>query len=372
MLKQITCLIAIYKKLNAEEREKKLTFYIHTYPGTAVKSTQIHHTNMKNSIRKIIFALTPALDAVLSPFIALASIVFFLIRKIGIDRFPIARRIFMKIGIFPIWKHYYEPLFDASTLTKSLRQDRVLPGIDWNVNFQLALLEKLKKYAPELDNVPFEKNIKDDNKFYFNNGSYSTGDAEFLYAIIRYKKPRRIIEIGSGNSTLIARLALEKNMAESKENYCRHICIEPYEMPWLEKSGVEVIRERVEECELDMFRDLQAGDILFIDSSHIIRPQGDVLFEYLQILPILKTGVIVHIHDIFSPRDYLDEWLHRDVKLWNEQYLLEAFMTFNNSYQIIAGLNFLHHNHHDKLVEVCKFLKKEREPGAFYIECTNN
>ena len=80
------------------------------------------------------------------------------------------------------------------------------------------------------------------------------------------------------------------------------------------------------------------NDILFIDSSHIIRPQGDVLFEYLEILPILNPGVVVHIHDIFSPKDYLDNWIINDHLFWNEQYLLEAFLSFNNNSPFIDGL----------------------------------
>jgi hypothetical protein len=88
--------------------------------------------------------------------------------------------------------------------------------------------------------------------------------------MIRLKKPKRIIEIGSGHSTKIAQIAISKN-SELNQNYtCNHICIEPYEMPWLEKLKVNVIREKVED--LDFFNILEKDDILFIDSSHIIRP----------------------------------------------------------------------------------------------------
>jgi hypothetical protein len=107
---------------------------------------------------------------------------------------------------------------------------------------------------------------------------------------------------------------------------------------------------------------------LFIDSSHIIRPQGDVLFEYLELLPILNKGVIVHVHDIFSPKNYLKEWLEDEVKFWNEQYLLEAFMSNNSSWKIIGSLNLLHHNYYEKLKVVAPFLAPDREPGSFYIQ----
>lgn len=125
--------------------------------------------------------------------------------------------------------------------------------------------------------------------------------------------------------------ALKKNRDEDPSYNCEHVCIEPYEMPWLETVDVSVVRKKVEEVELEFFSQLQKNDILFIDSSHVIRPQGDVVFEYLELLPSLNIGVVVHIHDIFSPKNYLAEWLQDDVRFWNEQYLLEAFLSHNNS-----------------------------------------
>jgi hypothetical protein len=109
------------------------------------------------------------------------------------------------------------------------------------------------------------------------------------------------------------------------------------------------------------------NDILFIDSSHVIRPHGDVLFEYLQVLPSLNKGVVVHIHDIFSPKNYPSRFLKDEVKFWNEQYLLEAFLTHNDSWEVIGSLNYLHHNYYKNLKSVAPFLSPEREPGSFYI-----
>src|SRR5690606_40143407 len=140
-----------------------------------------------------------------------------------------------------------------------------------------------------------------------------------------------------------------------------------YEMPWLENLGIEVVRERAEDLPVSFFSGLSAGDILFIDSSHMIRPQGDVLYEYLELLPTLEEGVIVHIHDIFSPTDYLESWLVNDIKFWNEQYLLEAFLTNNREWKIIGALNLMRHSHFDALKAVALHLTPDREPGSFYI-----
>jgi hypothetical protein len=164
--------------------------------------------------------------------------------------------------------------------------------------------------------------------------------------------------------------AIEKNEQEDPAYRCRHICIEPYEMPWLEDIGVQVIRKRVEDVGLDLFESLQHDDVLFIDSSHMIRPQGDVLFEYLQLLPTLNPGVIVHIHDIFTPRDYPRDWIVDKMRMWNEQYLLEAFLTNNSQFEVLLALNYLKHSHPDALGAACPILAQEmdsREPGSIWL-----
>ena len=129
-----------------------------------------------------------------------------------------------------------------------------------------------------------------------------------------------------------------------------------------------MLRKKVEDVGLELFGDLGENDVLFIDSSHVIRPGGDVLFEYLELLPRLRPGVIVHIHDIFSPRDYPQQWLVDWVRLWNEQYLLEALLSENPHWKIIGALNYLKHTHYDALHAVAPFLTPVREPACFYIQ----
>ena len=239
----------------------------------------------------------------------------------------------------PITNHYYEPFFTPKDYTK---RSRALPGIDLNIDEQLSLLGNFK-YNDELIKIPLEKSAN--LKFHYNNSGFEAGDAEFLYNMIRLKKPAKIIEIGSGNSTLMALNAILKNKKENPDYNCEQICIEPYEKDWLEKLPVNVLREKVESINKELFVSLNPNDILFIDSSHVIRPQGDVVFEFLEILPILNSGVIIHIHDIFTPNDYPESWLFDKIMLFNEQYLLEAFLTHNPNYKIIGSLNYLIHNY---------------------------
>jgi hypothetical protein len=315
---------------------------------------------MKMLLRK----LRPLADLVLVPFVYPAALLLKLIRKQGVHTLPLCRSALLNVGVFPIRNHYYEPQFDHREPRPEFSADRNLPGIEWNVSGQLEFLERLR-FSAELADLPTAKPAN--LAFHLDNTQFRSGDAEYWYQVIRALKPRRLFEVGSGNSTLMATRALRRNREDDPAYECRHLCIEPYEMPWLEHAGVTVIRKKVEDVGLGLFAELQADDLLFIDSSHVIRPQGDVLFEYLEVLPSLNPGVMVHIHDIFSPRNYLKQWLDDEVRLWNEQYLLEAFLSHNKCWQIVGALNYLRHHHYDRLKAVAPHLTPEREPGSFYI-----
>ena len=291
---------------------------------------------------KVKLFICRVVDVLISPAVLLASMLLKVIRIAGIERLPVARFIFRTVGLFPIRNHYYEPLFVPSQLRGNPSVPRALPGIDWNLDTQIATVGELNEFTSELPAMPATV--------------FVGADQAFWYAMIRRFRPKRIIEVGSGDSTRIAIEAIAKNGGD-----CSHICIEPYEQPWLE-AKVKVLRERLEDVDRSLFTGLEANDILFIDSSHVIRPQGDVLIEFLEILPILKPGVIVHVHDIFSPRDYPKRWILDEVRFWNEQYLVEAFLSFNRRWEILVALNYLRHDH----PEVYRFLPNE-DPGSLYI-----
>lgn len=321
---------------------------------------------MKLGIFRLLFRLAPLMDFLLAPLSLVSSLWSLYVRCSGFDRMPFARKIFITVGVLPVRRHYYEPFFDPTDFRCSLEEDRILPGIDMCVANQLTLLDNLN-YQDELLKIPCENDGH--RNFYYNNEFFAPGDAEFLYAMIRYYRPRRIIEVGSGNSTLMMINAISANRLDSPDYVCDLTCIEPYESLWLEQRGVSVLRKRVEEIDVEFFSVLEAGDILFIDSSHVIKPQGDILYLYLQILPLLRSGVFVHIHDIMTPRDYFQSWVADKLQFWNEQYVLESFLTMNHEYDVIAALNFLKHHHFARLVSVCPILGQQPgcEPGSFWI-----
>ena len=301
-------------------------------------------------------------DPLAVPLVAPAAWLLKAVRKAGLEKLPLARKTLLRAGVLPVRDHYYEPQFD-------FRADgyddgpRALPGIDWDVEGQLALLAELG-WTEEV--AAFPRGPAGPGRFTIENGAFGPGDAEVWYQLLRHRKPRRVVEVGSGFSTLVAQQALAKNAEEGCP--CEHVCIEPYEMPWLESTGVQVVRERVERVGFERFEALEAGDVLFIDSSHVVRPHGDVLHLFLRVLPRLQPGVAVHVHDIFSPRPYPADWTTELLRLWNEQYVLEAFLTHNSAWRVLLGVNMLRADHYEAIHAVAPFLKPERGGGSFYIE----
>lgn len=314
-------------------------------------------------MKRFLVVALRAIDIFILPLVFLAALCFKFVRNAGVHRLPFSKSILIRVGVFPVADHYYEPQFRFDH-QDAVMPERQLTGINWNISGQLDFLRGFI-YSEELKAIPQKK--EDGVEFYMGNPAFGWGDAEYWYQLIRLVKPKKIIEIGSGFSTLVAIMAIEKNRDENSGYVCDHTCIEPYEMPWLEKKNVKVIRKKVEDMNLDFFSDLGSGDILFIDSSHMVRPSGDVNFEFLTLLPTLKSGVYVHIHDIFSPRDYPDQWIKEEVRFWNEQYILEAFLTNNSDWEIIGALNFLYKDHRENFNNISPFCLDGCNPGSFYI-----
>lgn len=304
------------------------------------------------------------LDVFAFPFVLFAACFLRAVRRAPTAWLPMCCKAFDLAGIFPIKNHYYEPFISPQLLTEHLKQPRPLPALDWNEQEQLELLQNFK-YRDELREMPIDQSGQ--LEFFYRNGSFGPIDASMLYSMIRHFRPRRIIEIGSGNSTLMAINAVRQNIVDDSVATCVHLCIEPFEMPWLERTVVDVVREKIEDIDLTIFDQLEANDLLFIDSSHIIRPYGDVLTEYLQILPRLKPGVIVHVHDIFSPHNYPDEWLLQRRCQWNEQYLLEAFLSFNKEFRVLCANNYLLSHHPAQILDCCAVLDENALAGSFYF-----
>lgn len=291
------------------------------------------------------------------------------VRSKGLMKFPRTSGVLSKMGVLPVRNHYYEPYVSESDLRRKLDAPRDLPGLDLRPQAQLELLRSFALQG-ELADVPMEPGPL---TFGYRNRNFGPVDAGLLYCVVRHYRPRRVLEVGCGMSTLIIRKAVESGGID-----CDHVCVEPFEQPWLEKLPVRVVREPVERLNpVELAGSLRSGDLLFIDSSHVVKPQGDVLFLVQELLPRLAAGVVVHFHDIFTPRDYPVSWILEARVLWAEQYLLESFLWDNPRWQVVLSANMLVEDHHEALADVIPILRTFPKgvlpgippvfPNSFYI-----
>ena len=218
-------------------------------------------------------------------------------------------------------------------------------GIDWNNNKQEDYLKNIfPKYATE---VEFESNE-----------GLSLVDAAIYHAMIRHNKPRKIIEIGSGSSTRFAASACIMN--ETEGIHCELVAIEPFPTKELRKGFpglARLIENKVQSVDLKEFEDC---DLLFIDSSHVVKIGGDVNYEILEIIPRLKKDCLVHFHDILLPGEYWKDWVMGNKWFWSEQYLLQAFMQFNRDFEIMWASRYQHLNNELMIKDVFPYFEQRK------------
>jgi hypothetical protein len=247
--------------------------------------------------------------------------------------------------LFPIG-HFYSPIADPEDLraraAKVWAKVDEMPGIDLNVAAQFELLKDLAPYTTNID-WPLDR-PEDPTRYFYGNDQFPVLDAEFLYSILLHFKPKAMIEVGSGWSSLIT-AEVNRTHLNSAISFS---CIEPYPRQFL-IDGVDgisqLVRKKVEDVELSFFDQLGDGDILFIDSSHVSKAGSDVNYLFFEVIPRLNPGVIVHIHDIFLPDEYPKIWVIDQGRNWNEQYLLRAFLMFNRTWEVMWASHFMGTRH---------------------------
>src|SRR5207248_83870 len=180
----------------------------------------------------VIWILLGIADILLIPLTFLGGIWLGVARRYGVEKLPLTRCTLFRIGVFPIRDHYYEPQFKFGPNSIHDARERILPGIDLNVAGQLELLSRFR-FQDELVCFPMQQ--AKEKEFYYQNSMFDVGDSEYLYSLVRLIKPRRVVEIGGGFSTLMILNATRKNRNEEPNYECLHTCIEPYENPWLEQ-----------------------------------------------------------------------------------------------------------------------------------------
>lgn len=248
--------------------------------------------------------------------------------------------------------HFYSPIPSIEEIR--LREEEIfnnipneILGVDLNEEGQVHLLHELKRYYRD---QPFEAQKKENLRYFFENPNYSYGEAIILYCVIRHTKPQKIIEIGSGYSSC----AILDTNELFFDNAISCAFIDPY--PQLlqslikdsDRDRIEIIQKNVQDINIDIFSELSAGDILFIDSSHVSKVNSDVNYIFFEILPHIKSGVYIHFHDVGYPFEYPKEWIYEG-RAWNEAYLLRAFLQYNNIFRIQFFNSFLSYFYKDVL-----------------------
>lgn len=268
--------------------------------------------------------------------------------------------------------HFYSPIPDFNAAADHVerifeRPDPELGGIELRERAQLELLESFVPFYREME---FTAKKRPGVRYYYENPAYSYSDAILLHCMIRKLCPSRIVEIGSGFSSCM--------IIDTNELYFNDqidlTFIEPHPellISLLEDTDLQHIRihsQPLQEASLDSFRALEAGDILFIDSTHVSKTGSDVNRIFFEILPSLAEGVYVHFHDIFFPFEYPQEWL-REGRAWNESYLLKAFLQFNRDFRIVL-MNTYMHRYHREFFESNMPLTLKNTGGSIWLERT--
>lgn len=270
------------------------------------------------------------------------------VRVKALAKYPIGvfHRAALRAGVVVLPNHYYTSVADVHELRRHRRtwaNRSAMTGVDMNVAVQAdELVRMVKPYEPEYrGNAVF----KEATTKGFGPG-FGYIEAQCLHGVLRALKPRRVCEVGSGVSTYCTLRALDLN--ESEGHFAGLTCIEPNPSKFLRSrrsKNFELIDQPVQAVDPNVFRELEAGDLLFIDTTHVVKPGGEVIYLYLEVLPRLRPGVIVHIHDIYLPYLYQRDLLQlRNLFQWSETALLLALLVNNSRLKVVFCLSLLHYD----------------------------
>lgn len=258
----------------------------------------------------------------------------------------IARRLFgafQAVGFHLTGDHFYDNIPNTKLIAQTYHgRARCCSGIDFRVADAEALLSRcFDRFSDEVLNGALTP-----SGFVNPNAYFRHLDAIALYCFVRETRPKSVVEIGQGMSTRIFASAFRKNWEESGEGTVL-ISIDPYARlelpravlgPWM---TLDVRRVQLQACDPAVFQSLRPGDLLFVDSSHVFKYGSDVAFEFEHVYPYVPPGVVVHIHDVFSPFDYPKEWMTERKQFWNEQYFVEEFLRFNQAFEVLLPMHLL-------------------------------
>jgi len=274
--------------------------------------------------------------------------------------------------------HFYSPIVDPEELAD--RTDELWPpapeiiGIKCNDEYHRRVLEEFfPEYIGNYD-YPEKSDVADVDlrHFYTQNSQFSWLDSRSLFVLLQAWQPNRIIEVGSGYSSILM-ADVNRRFLDGKTHIT---CIEPYPRPFLQDPEIgvsELIEEKVQDVPLERFDQLEAGDILFIDSSHVAKTGSDVNHLFFKILPRLAPGVRVHVHDIFLPNEYPRDWVLVENRSWNEQYLLKALLMYSTRFRMLFGCSYAFSRFPELVGKALNHPKGHAfAGGSFWFEVSSN
>jgi hypothetical protein len=263
-------------------------------------------------------------------------------------------------------RSFYSPIPDLRTIEMSVwTRPSELPGLPvFDLAAQLSFVER-ELGARIAEFQPPREPTQDRFEFFLSNGLYQGGDADLLYAMVRRYRPKRVIELGAGFSTLVTAAACSANRADGHDT--EFISYDPYATPAPGLDGLSELRPvPAESVPIEEFESLNEDDILFIDSSHVVRVGGDVNRLLLEVVPRLSPGVLIHLHDIFLPWEYPREWIANGW-FWSEQHLLHALLVGNAGLEVLVAAHGLWRAHEQQLRTLIPNIDPARPPISFWM-----
>ena len=277
---------------------------------------------------------------------------------IKLTSYRAAKKAIGALGFDLVHQHYYSPI-PGHLSDKVWKEQSPLHGVRWNLDSCLEWLGQIRPFMPEFS-PPIR--LSDRYEFQYANGSFGNGDADVLYGLIRAVKPKRVLELGSGHTSVIIHLAIERNAADGSP--CEHRIFDPYPTDHL--GILDISPTPTEILPEEEITNLSADDILFVDTTHAVRIGGDVLRVVLDLLPITNPGVLIHLHDIFLPYQYPRAFFEEHEYYWAEQYLLQAFLAFNNKFETVAPLHALFRDRNRAFSALVPSVSDGGYPGSFW------
>ncbi len=242
-------------------------------------------------------------------------------------------------------------------------QPRYRAGLRLDKDANLRFLEQVcAPYRDALGALPRSAAHTRDG-YYTDNIWFGAVDASVLYGVLRHVRPARIVEVGCGFSTRLMRRAIIDG------GLATHLtCIDPEPRVDIQAVADEFLAHRVEDVAIErIVEPLHAGDILFIDSSHVVVTGGDVPFLFLEVLPRLRPGVLVHVHDMFFPYDYPESWVFELRAGWNEQYLVHAFLAGNEAFEMMWAGHFMWRQHREDVLTIIPHAAFATGAGSLWL-----